>query len=143
MVKATFSLLFVFGLGWIFGFLYVSRNFLWAAYIFTALNSCQGIGIFIFHCAMEKTIQESFRNWLRKQEWISQEVRDKISHSKSNSYSSFVSTFVQINGRYFNLFFSRSLHQKFLKKTNVSLHHFFVGTFIIFPQTRVQIHDHS
>ncbi|CAD5111788.1 DgyrCDS1062 [Dimorphilus gyrociliatus] len=73
MGKATISLLFVFGLGWVFGFLYISRDFVWAAYVFTALNSCQGAGIFIFHCAMEKTIQDSFRNWLRRQEWISQE----------------------------------------------------------------------
>lgn len=38
------------GLTWVFGFLYVSADGIIMAYIFTILNSLQGVFIFIFHC---------------------------------------------------------------------------------------------
>ena len=44
------------GLTWVFGFMYVNEDSLAFAYIFTILNSLQGLFIFIFHCFMDRKV---------------------------------------------------------------------------------------
>lgn len=49
-MKGAVVLVVLLGLTWIFGFLYVNRDTLVMAYMFTIINSLQGLFIFLFHC---------------------------------------------------------------------------------------------
>ncbi|XP_023245084.1 adhesion G protein-coupled receptor L3 [Copidosoma floridanum] len=55
MLKGSVMLVFLLGLTWTFGLLFMNRQTLVMAYIFTALNSLQGLIIFVFHCLLNKT----------------------------------------------------------------------------------------
>lgn len=54
------ALLFLLGLTWAFGLLFINENTVIMAYLFTTFNAFQGMFIFIFHCALQKkvTIQD-------------------------------------------------------------------------------------
>ncbi|XP_076048688.1 latrophilin Cirl-like isoform X6 [Oratosquilla oratoria] len=49
-VRGAIVLMFLLGLTWTFGLLYLNKASVVMAYIFTVLNSLQGLFIFIFHC---------------------------------------------------------------------------------------------
>ncbi|XP_042221217.1 adhesion G protein-coupled receptor L3-like isoform X2 [Homarus americanus] len=49
-VRGAIVLMFLLGLTWTFGLLYLNQATVVMAYIFTVLNSLQGLFIFIFHC---------------------------------------------------------------------------------------------
>lgn len=49
-VRGAIVLMFLLGLTWTFGLLYLNQASVVMAYIFTVLNSLQGLFIFIFHC---------------------------------------------------------------------------------------------
>lgn len=44
------------GLTWMFGLLYVNAHTVTMAYIFTVLNTLQGVFIFVFHCLMNDKV---------------------------------------------------------------------------------------
>ncbi|KAL0196972.1 hypothetical protein M9458_005512, partial [Cirrhinus mrigala] len=48
------ALLFLLGLTWAFGLLFINENTVIMAYLFTTFNAFQGMFIFIFHCALQK-----------------------------------------------------------------------------------------
>lgn len=78
MVQFMLKMLFTFGFVWAFGFLYISTQFVWAAYTFSILNSLQGLSIFIFICVRSEIIKEASKRWLREQEWLPQSVQDRL-----------------------------------------------------------------
>ena len=47
------------GLTWSFGLFYISEHTVVMAYLFTIMNSLQGLFIFIFHCAMNEKVKRS------------------------------------------------------------------------------------
>ena len=49
-IKGAVVLVILLGLTWVFGFFFFHENLEVFAYIFTILNSLQGLFIFIFHC---------------------------------------------------------------------------------------------
>ena len=55
-VKGAVVLVVLLGLTWIFGFLYINKGKLVMAYVFTILNSLQGLFIFIFHCVKNEKV---------------------------------------------------------------------------------------
>jgi len=55
-LKGSAVLVVLLGLTWTFGFLYVSADTVVVAYLFTVLNSLQGLFIFIFHCFMDRKV---------------------------------------------------------------------------------------
>lgn len=60
-VKGASVLVVLLGLTWTFGVLFLGGATMVFAYIFTILNSLQGLFIFVFHCAMnEKVILITF-----------------------------------------------------------------------------------
>ena len=55
-LKGCFVLVVLLGLTWLFGLFYIDVRSLFMAYVFTLLNSLQGLFIFIFHCLMSDKV---------------------------------------------------------------------------------------
>lgn len=49
-------MVFLLGLTWTFGLLYLNQESVTMAYIFTTLNSLQGLFIFVFHCIQNEKV---------------------------------------------------------------------------------------
>lgn len=56
-LKGAFVLLFLLGLTWTFGLLYLNQESVAMAYLFAALNSLQGFFIFLFHCIQNEKVR--------------------------------------------------------------------------------------
>uniref|UniRef100_A0A915JBB7 Latrophilin-3 n=1 Tax=Romanomermis culicivorax TaxID=13658 RepID=A0A915JBB7_ROMCU len=69
-LKAAFVLIFLLGLTWSFGLFYISSEAKLAAYLFTVLNSLQGVFIFIFHVLLNDKLHKEYRKWLRRSDWL-------------------------------------------------------------------------
>uniref|UniRef100_A0A452J6R1 Uncharacterized protein n=1 Tax=Gopherus agassizii TaxID=38772 RepID=A0A452J6R1_9SAUR len=52
------ALLFLLGLTWAFGLLFINKESIIMAYLFTTFNAFQGMFIFVFHCALQKKVRE-------------------------------------------------------------------------------------
>nr|XP_026691686.1 adhesion G protein-coupled receptor L3-like isoform X2 [Ciona intestinalis] len=59
-VKAIAFLTPLLGLTWVFGVLAVSQSTKWFIYIFSVLNSLQGLTIFVFHCLRNEDVRKAF-----------------------------------------------------------------------------------
>eukprot|EP00058_Branchiostoma_floridae_P027786 XP_002613277.1 hypothetical protein BRAFLDRAFT_68242 [Branchiostoma floridae] len=57
-IRVSLALVCILGITWVFGVLYVSRETIVFAYVFTISNSFQGLFIFIFHCLLNETVQD-------------------------------------------------------------------------------------
>ncbi|XP_046446437.1 adhesion G protein-coupled receptor L3-like [Daphnia pulex] len=60
-IYGTISLTFILGITWVFGFLFFGQGSLIFAYIFTILNSLQGLFIFITFCVINKKVRKDLR----------------------------------------------------------------------------------
>jgi len=68
---------------WAFGLFYVNTQSLVMAYLFTVLNSLQGVFIFVFHCLMnEKTVKE-YKRWVRHASWMPSNLRMRCGGTKA------------------------------------------------------------
>ncbi|XP_053869142.1 adhesion G protein-coupled receptor E5-like [Malaclemys terrapin pileata] len=54
----------VLGTTWIFGLFQFNQRSLVVSYIFTILNSLQGLFIFLLHCLLKKQVRDEYRRWL-------------------------------------------------------------------------------
>uniref|UniRef100_A0A670K9I0 Adhesion G protein-coupled receptor L1 n=1 Tax=Podarcis muralis TaxID=64176 RepID=A0A670K9I0_PODMU len=59
------TLLFLLGLTWAFGLLFINKESVVMAYLFTTFNAFQGMFIFVFHCALQKKVHREFSKCLR------------------------------------------------------------------------------
>lgn len=59
------ALLFLLGLTWAFGLLFINKESIVMAYLFTTFNAFQGMFIFIFHCALQKKVHKEYSKCLR------------------------------------------------------------------------------
>ncbi|XP_033367438.1 adhesion G protein-coupled receptor L2 [Parus major] len=59
------ALLLLLGLTWAFGLLFVTRESVLTASLFTACNALQGTFIFLFHCALQKKVHRELSKCLR------------------------------------------------------------------------------
>lgn len=57
-IYGTISLTFILGITWLFGFLFFGQGSMIFAYIFTILNSLQGLFIFITFCVINKKVRK-------------------------------------------------------------------------------------
>ncbi|CAH1158518.1 unnamed protein product [Phyllotreta striolata] len=71
-LKGAFVLVFLLGLTWTFGFLYLNKESVVMAYIFAILNSLQGFFIFVFHCIQNEKVRKEYRKMIRKHSWLPQ-----------------------------------------------------------------------
>jgi len=56
-LRGAIMLVFLLGLTWTFGLLYLNEESVIMAYIFTILNSLQGLFIFVFHCVQNEKVR--------------------------------------------------------------------------------------
>ncbi|KAL1114882.1 hypothetical protein AAG570_007706 [Ranatra chinensis] len=70
-LRGAIVLVFLLGLTWTFGLLYLNEESVIMAYIFTFLNSLQGLFIFVFHCVQNDKVQKEYRKILRRHFWLS------------------------------------------------------------------------
>ncbi|XP_065432219.1 adhesion G protein-coupled receptor E5 isoform X7 [Chrysemys picta bellii] len=54
----------ILGTTWIFGLFQFNQRTLVVSYIFTILNSLQGLFIFLLHCLLKKQVRDEYRRWL-------------------------------------------------------------------------------
>ncbi|KAF4008128.1 hypothetical protein G4228_019761 [Cervus hanglu yarkandensis] len=63
--KAT-AQLFILGCTWSLGILQVGPAAHVMSYLFTIINSLQGVFIFLVHCLLSQQVREQYRNWLKR-----------------------------------------------------------------------------
>ncbi|XP_076305400.1 latrophilin Cirl-like isoform X2 [Tachypleus tridentatus] len=91
-IRGALVLVFLLGLTWAFGLLYLSKESVIMAYIFTILNSLQGLFIFVFHCVRNEKVQKEYKKFLHRTQWLPECVR-RTKHSERRS-----SFYVHSNG---------------------------------------------
>lgn len=57
--------LFIMGCTWCLGILQVGSAAHAMAYLFTIINSLQGVFIFLVYCLLSQQVQEQYRKWLK------------------------------------------------------------------------------
>jgi len=55
-IKGAIVLIVLLGPTWAFGLFYINTHSIVMAYVFTVLNSLQGVFIFVFHCLMNEKV---------------------------------------------------------------------------------------
>ncbi|XP_073993795.1 latrophilin Cirl-like isoform X2 [Rhodnius prolixus] len=70
-LRGAIVLVFLLGLTWTFGLLYLNRESVIMAYVFTVLNTLQGLFIFVFHCVQNDKVQKEYRKIVRRHSWLS------------------------------------------------------------------------
>ncbi|XP_018610090.1 adhesion G protein-coupled receptor L1-like isoform X2 [Scleropages formosus] len=88
------ALLFLLGLTWAFGLLFINENTVIMAYLFTTFNAFQGMFIFIFHCALQKKVHKEYSKCLRHSYCCSRS-------STSSSHGSLKTSALRANNRYY------------------------------------------
>uniref|UniRef100_A0A671LTB6 Adhesion G protein-coupled receptor L1a n=1 Tax=Sinocyclocheilus anshuiensis TaxID=1608454 RepID=A0A671LTB6_9TELE len=88
------ALLFLLGLTWAFGLLFINENTVIMAYLFTTFNAFQGMFIFIFHCALQKKVHKEYSKCLRHSYCCSHT-------STTSSHGSLKNSALRANNRYY------------------------------------------
>uniref|UniRef100_A0A3B5M361 Uncharacterized protein n=1 Tax=Xiphophorus couchianus TaxID=32473 RepID=A0A3B5M361_9TELE len=89
------ALLFLLGLTWAFGLLFINENTVIMAYLFTTFNAFQGMFIFIFHCALQKKVHKEYSKCLRHSYCCSRS-------STNSSHGSLKNSGLRANNRYYS-----------------------------------------
>ncbi|GFN79102.1 adhesion g protein-coupled receptor l2 [Plakobranchus ocellatus] len=74
-LKGAVVLVVLLGLTWAFGLLYLNQETVILAYVFTILNSLQGLFIFVFHCLKNDKVQKEYRKVARHTTWLPRCIR--------------------------------------------------------------------
>ncbi|KAK3577487.1 hypothetical protein CHS0354_026437 [Potamilus streckersoni] len=74
-VRGAAVLVVLLGLTWVFGVMFLSEDSVAMAYIFTILNSLQGLFIFIFHCLLDTKVKKEYRKAIQRASWLPDCVR--------------------------------------------------------------------
>ncbi|XP_017774015.1 PREDICTED: latrophilin Cirl isoform X3 [Nicrophorus vespilloides] len=86
-IKGAIVLVFLLGLTWTFGFLYLDKETVVMAYIFAILNTLQGFFIFIFHCVQNEKVRKEYRKFIRNHSWLPKCLRCSKPNTSSSSGS--------------------------------------------------------
>ncbi|XP_077288150.1 latrophilin Cirl-like [Arctopsyche grandis] len=70
-LRSSVVLVFILGLTWTFGLLYLNQETVVMAFIFTIFNSLQGLFIFVFHCLQNEMFQKECGRLGRRYKWLS------------------------------------------------------------------------
>ncbi|TRY90824.1 hypothetical protein DNTS_009002 [Danionella cerebrum] len=89
------TLLFLLGLTWAFGLLFINENTVIMAYLFTTFNAFQGMFIFIFHCALQKKVHKEYSKCLRHSYCCSRS-------STTSAHGSLKNSALRANNRYYS-----------------------------------------
>ncbi|XP_058513611.1 adhesion G protein-coupled receptor E1 [Ochotona princeps] len=63
----AFAQLFILGCSWVLGLFQIGSAALVMAYLFTIINSFQGVFIFLIHCLLNRQVREQYRRWFYRQ----------------------------------------------------------------------------
>ncbi|XP_012941592.1 uncharacterized protein LOC101864474 isoform X2 [Aplysia californica] len=74
-VKGAVVLMVLLGVTWLVGLLFLNKHMVVMAYLFTILNSLQGLFIFLFHCIMNEKVQKEYRKVARRTSWLPDCIR--------------------------------------------------------------------
>ncbi|GAB6032764.1 hypothetical protein CHUAL_011631 [Chamberlinius hualienensis] len=85
-IRGALALVFVLGLTWTFGLLYLNEESLVMAYVFTVLNSLQGLFIFVFHCLRNEKVQKEYRKLLRRSSCLASCLSEASKERRSSFY---------------------------------------------------------
>ncbi|MCJ8746034.1 hypothetical protein PDJAM_G00137140 [Pangasius djambal] len=88
------TLLFLLGLTWAFGLLFINEKTVIMAYLFTTFNAFQGMFIFIFHCALQKKVHKEYSKCLRHSYCCGRS-------SNASSHGSLKNSALRTNNRYY------------------------------------------
>ncbi|XP_046690264.1 adhesion G protein-coupled receptor L1 isoform X1 [Silurus meridionalis] len=88
------TLLFLLGLTWAFGLLFINEKTVIMAYLFTTFNAFQGMFIFIFHCALQKKVHKEYSKCLRHSYCCGRS-------SNSSAHGSLKNSALRTNNRYY------------------------------------------
>lgn len=69
-LKGAIVLVVLLGLTWSFGVLYISKESVVMAYLFTILNTLQGVFIFVFHCVMNEKVKKEYKKFAYRATWL-------------------------------------------------------------------------
>ncbi|XP_061838061.1 adhesion G protein-coupled receptor L1 isoform X3 [Nerophis lumbriciformis] len=94
-VLGAITLLFLLGLTWAFGLMFINQNSLIMAYLFTTFNAFQGMFIFIFHCALQKKVHKEYSKCLRHSYCCSRA-------STASAHGSMKNSGLRANNRYYS-----------------------------------------
>lgn len=87
-LKGAAVLVVLLGLTWAFGILYINKESVVMAYVFTVLNSLQGLFIFIFHCLLNEKVKKEYKKLAYRSTWLPSCLRDMcIGYSSSSSHN--------------------------------------------------------
>ncbi|XP_040846648.1 adhesion G protein-coupled receptor E1 isoform X2 [Ochotona curzoniae] len=63
----AFAQLFILGCSWVLGLFQIGSAAVVMAYLFTIINSFQGVLIFLIHCLLNRQVREQYRRWFCRQ----------------------------------------------------------------------------
>lgn len=69
-LRGAFVLMFLLGITWTFGLLYINAETVAMAYVFSIANSLQGFFIFFFHCVQNDKARKEYRRFIRRHSWL-------------------------------------------------------------------------
>uniref|UniRef100_A0A3B1K408 Adhesion G protein-coupled receptor L1 n=1 Tax=Astyanax mexicanus TaxID=7994 RepID=A0A3B1K408_ASTMX len=98
------ALLFLLGLTWAFGLLFINEKTVTMAYLFTTFNAFQGMFIFIFHCALQKKVHKEYSKCLRHSYCCGRS-------SSTSSHGSLKNSALRANNRYYTSSQSRRIRR--------------------------------
>ncbi|XP_077981766.1 adhesion G protein-coupled receptor L1-like [Glandiceps talaboti] len=90
--KGAVILVCILGVTWITGLMFVNEDSVAIAYIFTLLNSFQGLFIFIFHCLLNDKVKKELDKRMRRSRRVPSFIRDKYVASFPQTSAQVVST---------------------------------------------------
>nr|XP_023396442.1 adhesion G protein-coupled receptor E1 isoform X1 [Loxodonta africana] len=62
----AFAQLFILGCSWVLGIFQIGPIASFMAYLFTVINSLQGVFIFLIHCLLSRQVREEYRRWITR-----------------------------------------------------------------------------
>ncbi|KAJ8040504.1 Adhesion G protein-coupled receptor L2 [Holothuria leucospilota] len=77
-IKGGLTLMFLLGTTWAIGFAFIGAQTVVMAYLFTILNSLQGLFIFFFHCIGNERVQREICRSLIKQGWVPKSIKKRL-----------------------------------------------------------------
>lgn len=86
-IRSATVLVFLLGLTWAFGLLYLNAESIVMAYLFTFLNSLQGLFIFVFHCLRNEKVRNEYKKFVRQSSWLPMCFRKEKCSTERTSYA--------------------------------------------------------
>ncbi|XP_020288544.1 latrophilin Cirl-like isoform X3 [Pseudomyrmex gracilis] len=84
-LRGSIVLVFLLGLTWTFGLLYLNQETVMMAYLFTILNSLQGLFIFVFLCVQNEKVRNEYRKFVRDHPWVPKCLRSSMTAALNGS----------------------------------------------------------